>query len=166
MKIIDMVRPSNGSDGYLTYSCETCGYPFECKYKADLSEKTVYNTLMSMQSVYPEGTPYDNSVKYVTENIFPQYVFSAIGCAGFAMELSDKAFGDLPARFHFDFTKIRVGDIIRIDANAHSVIALKVDGNIITVAEGSYGGKVHWGRELDITNPEEGWAYVLTRYPE
>ncbi len=161
-----MTRPSNGSDGSLSYACKKCGYAVDRTYSAALNEDSVYDTLISMKEVYPEGTPFDNSRKYVSEDIFPMVIYTGSGCAGFAMELSDKAFGDLPARYHFDFSKIRVGDIVRVRNNLHSVIVLKVEGNIITVAEGNYNYSVHWGRTLDVTDPSVGWTYVLTRYPE
>ncbi len=164
--LTEITRPSNGFDGSLRYACRGCGYTFGCLYRTDLNEKNVYDSLISMKEVYPEGTPFDNSRKYVSKNIFPMVTYTGSGCAGFALELSDKAFGDLPARYHFDFSKIRVGDIVRTRSNQHSVIVLKVEGNIITVAEGNYNYSVHWGRTLDVTDPSVGWAYVLTRYPE
>lgn len=165
-ELTGIIRPSDGLDGSLSYACRECGYTFDCTYRADLNEKNVCDTLISMKEFYPEGTPFDNSTKYVSNDIFPMVTYTGAGCAGFAMELSDKAFGNLPARYHFDFTKIRAGDIVRVRNNLHSVIVLKVEGNIITVAEGNYNSSVHWGRKLDVTDPSVGWAYVLTRYPE
>ncbi len=164
--LTEITRPSNGLDGSLSYVCKGCGYTFDRTYSAALNEKNVYNTLISMKEVYPEGTPFDNSRKYVSNDFFPMVTYTGSGCAGFALELSDKAFGKLPARYHFDFTKIRVGDIVRTLNNQHSVIVLEVEGNIITVAEGNYNSSVHWGRKLDVTDPGIGWTYVLTRYPE
>ncbi len=165
-RVSDITRPANGADGTVSYACTGCGYPFECAYKANLTERNVYNTLIAMRSAYPEGAPYDNSTKYVTKDLFPNVEFTGRGCAGFAAALSDKAFGDLPGRYHFDFSKIRVGDIVRMQNNTHSVIVLKVEGNVITAAEGNYNSSVHWGRTLDLSDASVGWTYVLTRYPE
>ncbi len=165
-RVTDITRPSDGKDGTVSYACTGCGYPFECVYKASLTEQSVYSALLSMKDVYPEGTPFDNDIKYVTKDLIPNVEFTGRGCAGFAAELSDKAFGDLPGRYHFDFSKIRVGDIVRTRNNTHSVIVLKVDGNVLTVAEGNYNSSVHWGRTLDLSDETVGWTYVLTRYPE
>lgn len=165
-RVTDIARPANGEDGTVSYACTGCGYPFECAYRASLTERSVYSSLLSMKTVYPEGTPFDNDVKYVTRDLIPNVEFTGRGCAGFAAKLSDGAFGDLPGRYHFDFTKIKIGDIVRTQNNSHSVIVLKVEGSVITVAEGNYNGAVHWGRTLDLSDASVGWTYVLTRYPE
>ncbi len=162
----DVTVPADGKDGTLSCVCTGCGYPFECTYSAELTEQYVYDALVSMKTVYPEGKPFDNDTKYVTNDLIPNVRFTGRGCSAFAAELSDKAFGCLPGRYHFDFTKIRVGDIVRTSDNSHSVIVLKVDGNVLTVAEGNLNGAVHWGRTLDLSDATVGWSYVLTRYPE
>ncbi|MGN1110779.1 MAG: hypothetical protein ACI4QY_03930, partial [Oscillospiraceae bacterium] len=102
--------PTGISGGVVNYTCNGgCGYPYSCTYNAGLSEKSVYNTLISMKAKYPEGTQFDNSNSYFTDKAFPFVNFTGRGCAGFALELSDAAFGDYPTRYHFDFDKIRVG---------------------------------------------------------
>lgn len=165
-RVTNVTEPLGGSDGILDCVCVGCGYRFECTYSADLTEQSVYNALISLKTTYPEGTPFDNDTVYVTDDLIPNVHFTARGCSAFAAELSDKVFGRLPGRYHFDFTKLRAGDIVRTYDNSHSVIVLKVDGNIVTVTEGNLDGAVHWGRTLDLTDASVGWSYVLTRYPE
>lgn len=135
-------------------------------YTDALNETNVRNTILSARSLYFEGMPFDNSKYYFSPKLFPGVNYTAYGCAAFAVELSDKAFDDLPARHHFNFNKIRVGDIVRIDSNKHSAIVIDVNGNEITIAEANFNNSVHWGRKLNINDPTVGWSYVLTRYPE
>jgi hypothetical protein len=84
---------------------------------------------------------------------------------GFAYIISDAAFGNLKAREHTNFDKIRVGDIIRLDNDSHSVIVLEIDQKGVTIAEGNYNSKIHWGRKLTMAQVKRG-NYVTTRYPE
>lgn len=48
--------------------------------------------------------------------------------AGFAFILSDAAFGSTPCKMGYDINEIRVGDILRINDNTHSVVVLAIDG--------------------------------------
>ncbi len=87
------------------------------------------------------------------------------GCAAFAFELSDAAFGDLPGRELHEFDNIRVGDIIRVENGNHSVVVLEVYSDKIVVCEGNFNSSVHWGREISRTDTSS-WTYILTRYPD
>ena len=60
---------------------------------------------------------------------------------------------------------IRVGDILRLDGNTHSVIVLEVRANSVVIAEGNYNYSVHWGRELTFSEVESTLSYIWTRYP-
>ena len=117
-----------------------------------------------MQSEYPEGMEWTNDNSYSWNG----GIYSGgQGCAGFAFLLSDAAFGDLPAREYtkYDPSTIKVGDIIRINNDSHSVIVLTVDEDGVTVAEGNYNQSIHWGRSLtheQLTNAD----YIITRYQE
>ncbi|MBQ7583245.1 MAG: hypothetical protein IJT24_01430 [Lachnospiraceae bacterium] len=55
------------------------------------------------------------------------------------MILSDAAFGDLPAYEKKDvvYDKLRVGDILRVDNNSHSVIILEKYDDGVIIAEGN-----------------------------
>ena len=138
--------------------------PVQHAAAADLSEEAVRSAMLALKAQYPEGTPFDNS----TFKEFHGGLFSGGGgCAGFAFMLSDAAFGTLPARYYYDYSKIRVGDIIRINNNTHSVIVLYVNADSLTVAEGNYNGKVHWGREIPMSAiKSSSTTYAMTRYPE
>lgn len=131
---------------------------------ADLSENSVRSAMLALENRYPEGTAFGSNAFYTWQG----GIYSGgYGCAGFAFMLSDAAFGSLPARKYYDYSKVRVGDIIRIENNNHSVIVLYVNANSVTVAEGNYNGKVHWRREIPMSTIFNGsTAYALTRYPE
>ena len=131
---------------------------------ADFSEESIRSILLSFESRYPEGTPYDNSDFYAWQG----GIFSGgYGCSGFAFMLSDAAFGSLPARKYYDYSQIRVGDILRLYNGGHSVIVLYVNAEGVTIAEGNYNGKVHWYRTLSMSEIEKSnLEYAITRYPE
>ena len=81
---------------------------------------------------------------------------------GFAMMASDVVFGkDTPVYQYYDKSQIRVGDILRINNDTHSVIAIKIDGNMITIAEGNYNSSIHYGRVIDID--KSNFVYGFTR---
>ncbi|SDB02701.1 hypothetical protein SAMN02910317_00023 [Ruminococcaceae bacterium FB2012] len=130
----------------------------------DVSEEAVYSAMIAKKDEYPEGLPWTNQNSYSWNG----GIYSCgYGCAGFAFLLSDAAFGDLPARVYYDYTQIRVGDILRINNNTHSVIVLSIDNGVYTIAEGNYNGMVHWGRTLTFDRINDGTtSYALTRYPE
>lgn len=88
------------------------------------------------------------------------------GCAGFAFMLSDEAFGYLPARMHKNFSEIRVGDIVRMNNDGHSVIVLEVNGSGAVVAEGNLNNSVYWGRQISFSEILSTGTYVMTRYPD
>ena len=122
--------------------------------------------MIAMKETRPEGMHYDNDTKYLSNTVFHGVNYNGGGCVAFAFELSDAAFGGFPGRIHFDFAKVRVGDIIRLNNNAHSVIVLKVEGDTVTIAEANYNSSVHWGRTLKLSDAEKDWNYIITRYPE
>lgn len=134
---------------------------------SDSDESEIYGVLMSFKSKYPEGTSWTNENRsYKSYSIYPQYSFyEGRGCAAFALELSDAAFGELPAEKHYDADRVRVGDIIRMDGDTHFVIVLEVNSDGIVVAEGNFNKSVHWGREISTSELESDLTYILTRYP-
>lgn len=75
------------------------------------------------------------------------------------------AFGDLPAKEHHDISKIRVGDILKINNNSHSVIVLEVNSNGVVIAEGNINSQVLWGREFSTPDFQQNLTYIWTRYP-
>ena len=88
------------------------------------------------------------------------------GCAGFALACSDAAFGTLPLSGRYeDFDAIRVGDMLRVNHDTHSVIVLEKHENSVVVAEGNYNSSIHWGRSISRQSLESGDFYGQTRWP-
>ena len=125
------------------------------------AEAKVYKKLKAQKKKLPEGTPWTNDDCYS----FNGGLFgNGYGCSAFAFQMSDIAFGSKKARMHKNFNKIRVGDIVRLEDNTHSVIVLKVVGNRLLVAEGNYNGTIHWGRIISRSEVKDTGTYVMTRY--
>lgn len=128
-----------------------------------LDEKSVYENMVALKSKYPTGKKWNNDNYYKWRG----GIYSGgYGCAGFAFMLSDAAFGNLKARKHTDFDNIKVGDILRINNDTHSVIVLKISGNTYTIAEGNFNNGVYWGRTFSKSDIKKIGNFVLTRYPE
>ncbi len=137
-------------------------------------EEELYQRMIAMQADYPERKPWTNNDKYVWKNIYypdgssvPYGTYTGYGCVAFAMILSDAAFGDIPAYEITDinYDKIRVGDILRINRNLHSVIIIKKNDDGVVIAEGNYNSSIHWGRTLTKREVEAA-DYYVTRYTE
>ena len=128
----------------------------------------VYQRIIAMQSTYPEGMAWDNSNFYAWKG----GIYSGgYGCAGLAFALSDAAFGDAPARQinTINYDEIRVGDILRVNNDSHSVIVLERQETKIIIAEGNIHinggpGQVHWGRELTKSEVLSKTDFYYTRY--
>ncbi len=132
---------------------------------AELTADAVRNRILAMKSAYPEGMSWTNDNFYAWD---AGYYSGGYGCAGFAFLLSDAAFGDMPARILEDnlYSNIRVGDILRINNDTHSVVVLEVYDSYIVVAEGNYNSSIHWGRQIARAQLEAGaLTYIMTRYP-
>ena len=109
--------------------------------------------------------PWTNAKSYTSYTIASEYsYYQGVGCAAFAFELSDAAFGDQPRKEHHNVYNVRVGDIIRINDNTHSVIVLEVNPDGVVVAEGNYNSSVHWGRKFTYAELQERLTYIWTRY--
>lgn len=125
--------------------------------------QTLYNIMISFSSSYPEGMRYTNEDYYQWRGGIYR---GGYGCAGFAFMLSDACFGDLPARKVYDVNSIRVGDVVRVNNDAHSVIVLKIENGVYTVAEANYNSSVHWGRTFTYAQMCNVFTYNMTRYPQ
>lgn len=132
-----------------------------------LTEKEVYNKMIALKSKYPTGTKYDDSVCYEWKGT--AYT-RGCGCAGFAFTLSDAAFGSAKAKKHTDVSKIRVGDILRMYNDTHSVIVLEVTSTGVVVAEGNmtitgvFENGVYWGRKITKDELMSSVNYIYTRW--
>ena len=75
------------------------------------------------------------------------------------------AFGEIPAYKFTDKSKIRVGDILRINNDTHFVIVLKIGENSqYTVAEGNFNSSVNYGRVINLD--KTGFNFGFTRYKD
>ena len=61
------------------------------------------------------------------------------------------------------YDNIRVGDILRVYNNSHSVIILEKNSDGVVIAEGNFNDSVHWGRTLSKAEVESA-DYYITRY--
>ncbi len=125
------------------------------------AESQVYEIIMAQKAVFPEGMRWTNDNYYGWKG--GTYI-GGFGCAGFAFAVSDAAFGDVRAKIHKDYSNIRVGDILRVDNDTHSVIVLEVRENSVIVAEGNYNSSIHWGREIPKERLVDPSSYIMTRY--
>ena len=135
----------------------------------DLYDETrIYNAIIALKAKYPEGTPWTNANSYSWGFNVARGLgyggFTGSGCAAFAMIASDAAFGDIPAYKKEDKDGIKVGDILRIKNNTHSVIVLQKTStkDQYVIAEGNYNASIHWGRIINLS--ETGFNYRFTRY--
>ena len=124
-------------------------------------EAEVFKAMLAMKDDYPEGKKWTNKNYYAWNGGIYK---GGYGCAAFAFLLSDAAFGDAPTTIHKKADKIRVGDILRVDDNTHSVIVLRVSKKGIVVAEGNYNSSIHWGREISNKELASTLDFVMTRY--
>ena len=136
-------------------------------YVVRLTEESVYDAIMAMQSEYPEGMKWTDEDRYTSKGRDTDGATRiGGGCVALAFILSDAAFGDLPFQDdHRELEKLRVGDILHgVNYIGHCVIVLKIDGDTITVAEGNPG--IYWGTtySLDKLKQRER-VYIETRWP-
>ena len=158
------VEATKDKTGSTKYKCRICGdEKTEGTTYYRPSEQQAYNDIMAMKSSYPEGMSWTNDNYYE----WNAGIYSGgYGCMGFAFALSDAAFGTLtPATSHSDLNNIKVGDILRINNDTHSVVVLSINGDTITIVEGNYNSSIHWGRTLSKKDLEgDSQLYILTRY--
>jgi len=117
---------------------------------ATISSDEAYEKMIAMEAEYPTGTTWTNGNSYKWN-----CGWAASGCMGFAHMISDAAFGNAGFRAVYDdgtgamIDNIRVGDVLRLENNNHSVIVLQIYEDFVVVAEGNVGGgTVRWGRVI------------------
>ena len=126
-----------------------------------VEETAVYNKMTALRAKYPTGYRWTNEIYYSWKGGIYRGGF---GCAAFAFILSDEAFGNSPAGLSYDFSNIRIGDILRVYNNSHVVIVLGkyMDGSLL-IAEGNSGREVYWGRVMSGKELQQINA-VITRW--
>lgn len=180
------------SDELLTEELETAQIAVQADLVIDIPDvsppttyQEVYDRMMAMQAILPDGTPWDDNTPYGSLGpLGEDYVWKGgpidgatihhTGCAAFGAVISDAAFGNLPGRKYkngsFTFDDVRPGDILR--RKNHTVIVLQKGAGGVIVAEGNLSdlsagvpGTVHWGRAIPDWEVTDS-TYMITRYPE
>lgn len=177
------------SDTDVDFTSETGGYiegdtdeVFEDEQNVYASYSTIssddaYEKMVAMETQYPTGTTWTNANSYKWN-----CGWEAWGCMGFAHMISDAAFGSAGMRTVYDdgtgamIDGIRVGDVLRLENDNHSVIVLQIYDDFVVIAEGNASGKVRWGRLIykeDMKKQCQNYyaqtgktLYVETRYAE
>ena len=122
---------------------------------------SIYDKIIAQKANFLEGMKWTNADFYSWKG----GIYSGgFGCAAFAFAVSDAAFGDAQAVMHTDYNNIRVGDILRVNHDTHSVIVLEVKPDSVIVAEGNYNEAIHWGREIAKSALIDVGSYIMTRY--
>lgn len=156
----------NGKVGYIE-KWRLSGKKVSTKAEKRFSAANVTKKMKALYSKYPEGMHWTNANGYDWKG---GTFTTGYGCAGFAFILSDAAFGDIPSRIIYNTSNLkkdlRVGDILRINNNTHSVIIIEKTSTGVVVAEGNYNSSIHWGREFTYAELKKVTDYYMTRYPE
>ncbi len=165
--ISEATKKSKGSS---IFTCKECGETFTRTTIYDPSEEQVRNDILAMKKKYPEGYKWttDDYAVWGPDIYYDNMQCTGYGCVGFAFIVSDAAFGkNKSKKISGDnwYKKIRVGDIVRINNDSHSVIVLEKKKNSIVVVEGAYNYSVHWGREIPMSEVKQTGTYLITRYP-
>ena len=144
------------------------------------TQQEAYSRMIAYKTVsgYEQGAPWtdDTFIPGTNSNTYTWKGGTAdglpnggTGCAAFSFILSDAAFGNLPARKldngNFTFSDVKVGDILRVNNNSHSVIVLHVGDDGVVIAEGNFNRSVNWGRAMTKAEVEAA-TFLVTRYPE
>jgi hypothetical protein len=141
------------------------------------TEETAYNRIIALKEYFPDGMEWSLTTGYkpmfgwttlLSSGQVKEGSYHGQACSGFAVMLSEAAFGGLPTKqwgvhdgnaadYRDDF---RVGDTVGYwsGPDAHDVVVLSISASGLVVAEGNNNSKVKWGREVS-------WA-ELNRYPE
>lgn len=130
---------------------------FAANDDAPLTDAEVYNRIIALKSEFPEGMKWTDDNTYThSKDVGYKYVsgmaLSGGGCHAFVLKVLDTVFpGITPFKYAWDsslfsYDSIRVGDVIW--EPGHVAIVLTKDATSVTVVEGNYNNKVHWGRRI------------------
>ena len=124
------------------------------------TKNKVYKKLMKLKKTYREGKTWGNEKHY----FWKAANMDCYACIALSGKISDTLFGKgKPIKYHKSFKKIKIGDHIRI-GGAHSVIVLTKNKSSVTVVEGNFNGRVHWGRTITRSELASSGFVVWTRY--
>ena len=131
--------------------------------QATAAELEAFDKLIALYDRYPHGMPWTNDKVEIRVHGNTTYVLS--GCAALAVLVLEEVFGPGQSQEHHDLDSIKIGDVLRINHDSHSVIVLGVHGTEITILEGNYNSSVWWGRTLSLDSlKEQGGVTVQTRH--
>lgn len=141
--------------------------------------------IASAQQIYPEGMACSNNTpEFRVCAHWPGVLISAQGCWGFAILFVSKL-------YNLDLTKslsvtcleinktmpkyypktpyssaqesVEIGDILA--APGHAMVVIAKDSTGVTIGEGNYGGRVHYGRHLSYEAIDDGINYIFRMLP-
>ena len=98
-----------------------------------ITDENIREIIYGLKSEYPEGMRWNNDNYYLSEALRR----GGHGCDGFGLICSDAAFGDLPiSSTHSDFAEVKVGDLLRINNDTHTVIVLEKNRTQLLLRKG------------------------------
>ena len=141
--------------------------------------------IAAVQQIYPEGTVCTNSTPEFRVCVhWPGVMISAQACWGFAIVFVAKLY-DLDLTKNLSVTcleinktmpkyypktpyssaqeSVEIGDILA--APGHAMVVIAKDSAGVTIGEGNYGGRVHYGRHLSYDAIDNGINYILRIFP-
>lgn len=126
-----------------------------------VSKAQAQSIIYSFKASYPEGMRYTNDDFYAWNG---GIYYGGYGCAGFTFMISDAICGTAKAWEHNDLGSIKIGDILRVANDSHSVLVAEINDNGVVLAEANYNSSVHWGRTMSWSELSSTLNYVMTRY--
>lgn len=152
------------------------------------SDLNVSAEIEVLMQIYPEGTVCTNSTpEFHVCAHWPGVLMSAQGCWGFAILFVSKLYNlNLTKNLSVTYLEInrtvsgyypktpyasareslQVGDILAQVNPGHAMVVIAMDDSGITIGEGNYGGRVHYGRRLSYAAIDQHLAYALRILPQ
>ena len=141
--------------------------------------------IAAVQQIYPEGTVCTNSTPEFHVCVrWPGVMINASGCWGFAIVFVGKLY-DIDLTKNLSVTcleinktmpkyypktpyssaqeSVEIGDILA--APGHAMVVIAKDSTGVTIGEGNYGGRVHYGRHLSYDAIDDGINYIFRMLP-
>ena len=138
------------------------------------TQEQVYDKILSLQDIYPEGMPYSSKNHFHSKTDTPTLgvggdlagvSMNGHGCSAYGFYISDLCFGNLPAYYYnqgqWNFEDLKVGDLL--SGLGHMVVILEVHEDHIVITEGNYEETIHWFRTMTREECLESFA-LYTRY--
>lgn len=141
--------------------------------------------LLAAKPDFPEGEPCNNSTdKYHIQIRCPGLLLNCSACWGFCFRFLTAAFNVNPAKnisltwhninghlsgrpdFEDPYTSpadLRPGDILAWSGPSHAAVVMEnhPERSVVVLAEGNYGGRVHYGREVSYSCISSTLSYIV-----